>query len=185
MKLKNLGEFELIKRIAQGVRLSKDTIKGIGDDAAVVKYKKDKYLLFTSDMLIERKHFHRRVGGYLIGKKSLCVNISDIASMGGVPKFMLISLGVPPSLDSKFVDDLYRGIKDTAKKFKIDLIGGDTVSSKNIVINIALTGEVKKKNLVLRENAKVGDAIFLTGRIGGSLEGKHLRFNPRLKESQF
>jgi thiamine-monophosphate kinase len=185
MKLKDLGEFDLIKRIAGRVRLSGRVLKGIGDDAAVLEYKKDGYLLFTSDMLVEGRHFHKSSGAYLVGKKSLSVNISDIAAMGGTPFCALISLGAPSSLDVGFVDDLYKGIRAAAKKFNVDLAGGDTVNSEKIVINIALLGEVKKSNLVLRSGAKEGDDIFITGSIGGSSKGGHLDFIPRLKEAGF
>ncbi len=185
MKIRDLGEFDLIERISGRVKLSSRVVKGIGDDAAVLSYKKDKYLLFTSDMLVEGRHFYRRSGGYLIGKKALSVNVSDIAAMGGFPVSAVISLGVPGSLGLKYADELYRGIRAVAKRFKIDLVGGDTVSSKEIIINIALLGEVEKKNLVLRSGARKGDLIFLTGAIGGSSKGRHLGFMPRLKEARF
>ena len=185
MILKSLGEFNLIKRIARRIKLSRGTVKGIGDDAAVLRYKKDKYLLFTSDMLVEARHFYRWSGGYLVGKKSLSVNISDIAAMGGQPRFAVVSLGVPSSLNLKYIDDLYKGIRTVAKKFKIDLVGGDTVNSKKIIINIALLGEVEKKRLVLRSGAREGDSIFVTGMVGGALKGRHLSFTPRLKEARF
>ncbi|MFH1854457.1 MAG: thiamine-phosphate kinase [Candidatus Omnitrophota bacterium] len=185
MILRDLGEFNLINRISRRVKLSANVVKGIGDDTAVLKYKKDRYLLFTTDMLLEDKHFLKRSGGYLIGKKSIAVNISDIAAMGGIPLAGVISLGVPPSLGVDFVDRLYRGIKEMARKFKIDLVGGDTISSEKIVINIALIGEVEKKNLVLRNGAAPGDVIFVTGEIGGSIKGRHLNFTPRVKVARF
>ena len=185
MKLKNLGEFSLIEKISKNFKPSMKVIKGIGDDTAVLEYKKDKFLLVTCDMLLEDRHFHRKTPAYLVGKKSLSVSISDIASMGGAPNFFLVSLGVPGSLDVKYVNDLYKGLKDTARKFKIDLIGGDTVNSKKIIIDITLLGEVEKKNLVLRSSAKNKDAIFVTGAIGGSLKRRHLNFTPRLKEARF
>lgn len=185
MRIKDIGEFSLIDRIAKGISPSGRVVKGIGDDAAVLRYSKDKYLLFTCDMLVEDRHFYRKSGGYLVGKKSLSVNVSDIAAMGGLPRFAVISLGVPPSLDLKYVDDLYRGIRNVAKGFNIDLVGGDSVASERITINIAILGEVEKKNLVLRSGAKQGDAIFITGSIGGSIKGRHLSFSPRLKEARF
>jgi thiamine-monophosphate kinase len=185
MRLGRLGEFNFINRISKGINLSGNAVRGIGDDAAVLKYTSDKYLLFTTDMLIEGKHFHKNHKPYLVGKKSVSCNISDIAAMGGRPTFFVVSLGVPGTLDVKYADELYKGIKDTAKKFRIDLVGGDTVSSKEIVINIAMLGEVEKNNLVLRSGAKKGDAIFVTGDIGGSIKGRHLDFTPRLKEAGF
>ncbi len=185
MILKDLGEFNFIERISKGVKLSRQVVKGIGDDAAVLRGTGKKYTLFTSDMLVEDRHFYKRAGGYLIGKKALSSNVSDIAAMGGVPGACVVSLGVPPSLNIRFIDELYRGLRDVARKYKVDLVGGDTVTSKKIIINVALLGEVEKKNLVLRSGASEGDAIFLTGDIGGAQKGKHLNFSPRLEESRF
>lgn len=185
MKLRQIGEFNLIDRISKGIRLSRDTIKGIGDDAGVLRYTKDRFLVFTTDMLLEDRHFYRKDKPYLIGRKALCVNISDIAAMGGVPKYAVVSIGLPGSLDVKYADELYRGIKDTAKKYHIDLVGGDTICSERIIINIALLGEVEKHRLVLRSGAKNGDDIFVTGKIGGSFKGRHLSFTPRIKEARF
>jgi len=185
MKLKALGEFNFINRISKTIKLSGRVIKGIGDDAAVLKYTKDKYLLFTTDMLVEDRHFYKSDKAELVGGKAISCNISDIAAMGGVPRFAVISAGLPGSLDLKYADGLYKGIKKAADRFGIDLVGGDTVGSKKIVINVALTGEVEKKNLTLRSGAREGDAIFITGNIGGSLKLKHLNFTPRLKEARF
>jgi len=185
MKLKDLGEFNFINRISKTIKLSNRVIKGIGDDAAVLGYAKDKYLLFTTDMLVEGKHFYKSDKAELVGKKAISCNISDIAAMGGVPKFAVISVGLPGSLDLKYADGLYKGIKKAADGFGVDLVGGDTVGSKKIVINIALTGEVENKNLTLRSGAKENDAIFITGYIGGSIKIKHLNFTPRLKEARY
>jgi len=185
MKLKDLGEFNFINRISKSIKLSGRVVKGIGDDAAVLEYTKDKYLLFTTDMIIEGKHFCKSAKAELVGKKSLSCNISDIAAMGGVPKFAVISTGFPGSLDLKYTDKLYKGIRNVADNFKVDLVGGDTVNSGKIIINIALIGEVEKKNLVLRSRAKENDAIFITGNIGGSIKLKHLNFTPRIKEARF
>lgn len=185
MKLKDLGEFNFIDRINKAVKLSGRVIKGIGDDAAVIRYAKDKYQLFTADMLVEGKHFYKSDKAELVGKKAMSCNISDIAAMGGIPKFAVISVGLPGSLDLKYADGLYKGIKKAADMFGVDLVGGDTVGSGKIVINIALTGEVEKKNLTLRSGAKENDTIFITGYIGGSIKFKHLNFTPRLKEARF
>ena len=193
MRLKDLGEFNFIKRVSKTIKLSTEVVKGIGDDAAVLRYTKDKYLLFTTDMLLEGKHFNIFVGdrhacplqARVVGKKALSSNVSDIAAMGGIPKFAVISVGLPGSLNLKYADEIYKGIKKVADKFSVNLVGGDTVSSKKIVINIALIGEVERENLTLRSNAKEKDAIFVTGNIGGSIKGRHLNFTPRLKEARF
>ncbi|MFA4991521.1 MAG: thiamine-phosphate kinase [Candidatus Omnitrophota bacterium] len=185
MRLDRLGEFDFIRRVSRGINLSGDTIKGIGDDAAVLRYKKDAYLLFTTDMLAEGRHFHKSHRPYLVGRKSVSCNISDIAAMGGRPAFCLISLGAPGGLDIRYADELYRGIKDAAGEFSVDVVGGDTVGSDKIVISVAMLGVVERNNLVSRAGAKRGDAIFLTGSVGGSIKGRHLDFTPRLKEARF
>jgi len=185
MRLSRLGEFNFIDRVSRGLKLSSSVVKGIGDDAAVLKYSKDRYLLFTTDMLIEGKHFLKTHSPRLIGKKSVFCSISDIASMGGRPTSFVISIGVPGGLDIKYADELYKGVKDAAKRFKIDLVGGDTVCSDKIVISIAMLGEARKRDIVLRSGAGEGDTIFVTGNIGGSIKGRHLRFSPRVKEAEF
>ena len=184
--LKDIGEFGLIKRIAKAEKISdKDVIAGIGDDAAVLKYKKNLYLLLTTDILIEDVHFNQKATPFQIGWKALAVNISDIAAMGGIPRYALVSLGLRKEIPIKFVDEIYQGIRTLAKKFDVQILGGDTVSSSKIVINIALTGEVEKSCLTLRKGAKIGDKIYVTGRLGGSITGKHLSFIPRVKEARY
>ena len=185
-KLQDIGEFGLIKRIADKEKISdKDVVVGIGDDTAVLKYKKNLYLLLTTDMLVEDVHFNQKATPFQIGWKALAVNISDIAAMGGIPKYGLVSLGLKKSTSLKFVDEIYQGIRSLAKKFKVKIVGGDTVASSKLVINVALTGEVEKKYLTLRKGAKIGDKIYVTGRLGGSIIGKHLSFIPRVKEARY
>jgi len=185
MKISELGEFGLIRKLASSTKNSKDVVLGIGDDAAVLKYTKDKYLLLAADMLIEDVHFDlSQATAFQIGRKALAVNISDIAAMGGVPKYALISVGLPRDLPVRFAGQLYKGIRTLAEKYDIDIVGGDTDSSEKLVINIALTGEVEKKNLTTRKGAKPGDYIFVTGDLGGSIYSKHMKFVPRLKEAR-
>jgi thiamine-monophosphate kinase len=185
MRLERLGEFNFIDRIGKSIKLSDRVVKGIGDDAAILKYTKDKHMLFTTDMLVEGKHFYKSDKAVLVGAKAMSCNVSDIAAMGGYPEFAVISVGFPGSLDVKYSDELYKGVKKTADKFKVDLVGGDTVASDKIVINIALAGKVEKKNVVLRDGAKENDTIFITGNIGGSIKARHLDFTPRLEEARF
>lgn len=184
--LSKLGEFGLIDLIRRMVNEGKGVIKGIGDDTAVLSYNARKHLLFTTDMLAEGVHFTRAMGGRSIGYKALACNISDIAAMGGCPTFAVISLGVPPNLEVGFALDIYKGMNILAKKFKVAIVGGDTIKSAKIIINVALLGEVIKHRLVTRAGAKIGDMIFITGPLGRSLQtGKHICFTPRLKESQY
>ena len=199
MKINQIGELGLIEKIARQTKTDKSVIKGIGDDTAVLKYSEKEYLLFTTDMLLEGvhfpslTHFHLRGGSgcgsevkffYNIGRKSLACNISDIAAMGGVPQHCLISVGLPANLEWKFVNQLYAGIKKIAQQFKVNIVGGDTIKSPKLIINIALLGKVLKKKLVLRSGARKGDVILVTGSLGGAILDKHLIFIPRLKEAQ-
>ncbi|MCX5715844.1 MAG: thiamine-phosphate kinase [Candidatus Omnitrophica bacterium] len=184
MILKNIGEFGLIERIAKHVKAGKGVIKGIGDDCAVLKWTREKHLLATVDMLIEDEHFKRAVAPSAIGWKALCCGISDIAAMGGVPKWALISAGLPKDLSVAYVDKIYAGLAKAAKRFGVSIVGGDTNASRKMILDVTVFGEVKKENLVLRSGAKPGDLIFVTGSLGGSVYGKHLNFTPRLKEAQ-
>ncbi|MEW6170778.1 MAG: thiamine-phosphate kinase [Candidatus Omnitrophota bacterium] len=180
-----LGEFGLINKLTKKIKLDKTVFKGVGDDAAVLNFSKNKYLLVTSDMLIEDVHFLKDVKPFYIGYKALACSISDIAAMGGLPRYAVISIGLPPNLELKFVQDIYKGILSLASKFKINIVGGDTNKSDKIIIDVSLMGFVEKNNLVLRSGAKKGDSIFVSGTLGGSIYGKHLKFIPRIKESRW
>jgi len=185
MKLKDIGEIGLISRFAGKIRCDRSVVKGIGDDTAVIKWTRGKYLLYTCDMIIEDVHFRLKdVSPYQIGWKALARNISDIAAMGGVPRYALVSAALDPELPVSFADGLYKGIKDCARIFGVNIVGGDTSKSEKIALDISLIGEVEKKNLVLRSGAKTGDVILVTGSIGGSFKGHHLDFIPRVKEAR-
>ncbi len=185
-KTKSLGEFGLIDLLARNISVDKTVLNGIGDDTAVIDVGNGNVLLLTTDMMVEGGHFTRQMSPELIGRKALACNISDIAAMGGVPKYALISLGVPSTLPVSVVTSIYDGINHLAKDFGVSIVGGDTIKSDKIIINIALTGECKKSDVVYRHGAKVGDLIFVTGQLGGSFKsGRHLSFVPRIKESQY
>jgi len=184
MNLDKIGEFGLIERMRKKIKTDSSVICGIGDDAAVISYTKDKYMLFTTDMLIEGVHFTRREATFSqIGRKSLAVNISDIAAMGGIPKHAVVSAGIPKGLCLRTVDDIMRGINTLAREYGINIVGGDTVCSGKIALCVSLTGEVKKSDLTLRSGAKVGDLIFVTGTLGGSRRLRQFNFIPRVKEA--
>ena len=185
MMIKDIGEIGLIERFAKGIRLDKSVVIGAGDDAAVIKWTKDKYLLFTCDMLVEDVHFTlEKAKPFDIGWKALARNVSDIAAMGGVARYAVVSAGISPDMPVGLADGIYKGIKAAANKFKVNLVGGDTSKSKSLVIDISLLGEVEKKYLVTRHGARKGDMIFVTGSLGGSIKGKHLKFTPRIAEAR-
>jgi thiamine-monophosphate kinase len=182
----SLGEFGLIEMIRHQLRIDSKIIRGIGDDAAVLPYNQSKYLLLTTDMLVQNIHFTKDMSAIEVGEKALACNVSDIAAMGGLPTAAVVSIGLPRNLAVSYVKDLYKGLQKVASRFGVSIVGGDTVKSDKIVVNIALLGEVRKKYLITRDGAKAGHWIFVTGPLGGSLKsGHHLNFTPRLAQARF
>lgn len=185
MKLSDIGEIGFIKRLAKKMRTDSSIVKGIGDDSAVMKWTKDKYLLFTCDMIVEGVHFrYKDASASGIGWKALARAASDIAAMGGLPKYALVSMAANPAMDVSFLDGIARGMTALANRFGISIVGGDTTRSGKLVMDVSLIGEVEKKNLVLRSGARAGDLILVTGFIGGSRKGRHLKFTPRVEEAR-
>ncbi len=195
MRLKDIGEIKLIERISGKIKLDASVIRGIGDDAAVIawphhagagsKRSSGKYLLYTCDMLVEDVHFTpSTVTPFQIGWKAMARNLSDIAAMGGVGRYAVVSLGTDPGKKVSFVDGIYEGIRAVCGKFKVNIVGGDMSKSKKTVISISLIGEVARRNLVTRSGARAGDLIFVTGSFGGSIKRKHLNFIPRISEAR-
>ncbi|GAG63104.1 unnamed protein product [marine sediment metagenome] len=174
MELKDIGEFSLIKKITKDIFVDKSmVIAGVGDDVAVIKTKSEKYSLLTCDVLIEGTHFKREtITPYQLGKKAIAINVSDIAAKGGIPNQALISIGLTKDTKVKYVEEIYRGIKEEAKKFNIDIVGGNTALSKDkIFVDIFLIGEIEPEFLLLRSGAKTGDKILVTGNLGDSSAG--------------
>ena len=177
MNIKDIGgEFGLIERIRKSIKsFSKDVVVGIGDDTAVLKYDKNNYLLLTTDMLVENDHFSMKYfAPEKIGMKAIEQNVSDIAAMGGIPRFAVVSLALPINIDVNVVDGIYKGINKKSRKYKISIIGGNITHSREIVVNVALIGFAEKNYLTLRSGAKVGDLIFCSGDVGASTAGLEL-----------
>jgi len=185
MLIKNIGEFGLIHRIKKLIRTGVSVVKGPGDDCAVIKFSKDKYMLFTCDMIVEGVDFTAKERPYLVGRKAIAVSVSDIAACAGLPRYCLVSVGLPKNTSVEFIDKLVKGMLSLAKKYGINIVGGDLSRARQLTIDVSMLGIVEKKNLVLRSGAKTGDIIFITGKLGGSILGRHLRFMPRLKEARF
>jgi thiamine-monophosphate kinase len=187
MKIEKLGEFGLIDQLRKKIKYGRDVGVGIGDDAAVLKVPgRQHILLFTVDNVLEGIHFKKGTDWELVGRKALARSLSDIAAMGGIPKHGLISLGLPERISLKSLDALYIGLLKLAKEFKVDLVGGDiTKSPERFFVSVALLGQAKKNQFVLRRGARAGDLLFVTGSLGGSMVGRHLSFQPRIREAQW
>lgn len=185
MLISQVGEFGLISRFRKSIKTDSSVIKGSGDDCAVIKFDRENYLLFTCDMITQGVDFLPGDDPYLIGKKAVNISISDIAACGGRPRYCLIALGLPAKSPLTYIDRLAKGFFAASGKYKVNIAGGDVSRANKLTIDVSMLGVVKKENLVLRGGAKKGDIIFVTGSLGGSIRGKHLSFNPRLKEAQF
>lgn len=172
-EINQLGEFGLINRISQHFHLqNKSSVKGIGDDAAVIDTTDD-YLLISTDMLVEGVHFDL---AYMplqhLGYKAVAVNVSDIAAMNGRAEQITVSLALSNRFSLEAIDHLYQGIQAACENYKVDLVGGDTTASAaGLVISITATGRVKKDKVSYRSGAKPNDIICVTGDLGGAFMG--------------
>ena len=180
MSLKKIGEFEFIKKISRGCLIRSDSIiKAIGDDAAAFTVDPDRISLITTDLLVERIHFLREsISGFDLGYKSLAVNLSDIAAMGGEAQEAFVSIAIPQNCPLEYIEAAYNGMKRLAADFDVNILGGDTTRSKiDLVINVAVLGTVAREELLTRDAARPGDIIFSTGYLGDSKAGLHLLLN--------
>ena len=173
MRLKELGEFGLIDRIARRVHQAPAVVLGIGDDAAALLPTPGTLTLITSDMLLEGVHFDLDFcDPQSLGRKSLAVNLSDLAAMGAVPRQFLLSIALPKTLSLEFVDGFMSGILEQAERFGVTLVGGDTCASLGgLAISITALGEQTPERVVKRSGASPGDLICLTGTVGDAAAG--------------
>ncbi|HLC82352.1 MAG TPA: thiamine-phosphate kinase [Bacteroidia bacterium] len=175
-ELSSLGEFGLIKHLTQFIEIKNEsTIKGIGDDAAVIDYK-NKQTVVSTDMLVEGVHFDL---AYMplkhLGFKSVSVNLSDIYAMNATPKQITISLAISNRFSVEALEELYAGFMTACKKHNVDIIGGDTTTSKSgLVISITAIGEAESTEIVYRNTAKEGDLLCVTGDLGAAYVGLQL-----------
>ncbi|MEI8005590.1 MAG: thiamine-phosphate kinase [Bacteroidota bacterium] len=171
--LSEIGEFGLIEHLTSSIKLyHKGTIKGVGDDAAVIDAGENAILLST-DLLVEGIHFDMVYTPLVhLGYKAAVVNISDIAAMNGVPKQITVSVAVSSRFSVEALDELYKGLMMACERYKVDLVGGDTSSSnKGLILSVSILGEAKKEEVVYRSGAKSGDLICVTGDLGSAYMG--------------
>lgn len=172
-ELNALGEFGLIDRIKSKFTIQNpETVTGIGDDAAVIDLG-NQYMLISTDMLLEGVHFDLAYAPLRhLGYKAVAVNISDIAAMNGIAKQITVSIGLSNRISVEAVDEIYEGIRFACEDYKVDLIGGDTSSSRSgLVLSITVTGLVDKDKIAYRNGAKANDILCVTGDLGAAYFG--------------
>ncbi|MEO6847091.1 MAG: thiamine-phosphate kinase [Chthoniobacterales bacterium] len=187
MKLSGLSEEEIIHSLLKAVPYLKSAPAPLGDDCAVVRTKcKHSLSVYKTDCLIENVHFLQTQSAEKIGWKALCRVLSDFAAMGAHPHYALITIAAPPECDLEMLEGVYRGIGKAARKYKIVIAGGETARSPSqIFLSVAAIGTVRQKRLMTRSGGKKDDVLFVTGKLGGSIKGRHLTFTPRLDEGQW
>lgn len=187
-----MRETEIIQNIRQIAGYhGKNLVKGIGDDAAVFRPRDGEDLVFTSDFVLEDRHFTLDTHGAAdIGHKALARSLSDLAAMGSEPVFCLVSLAIPATLNQTWIRGFYRGLLALANRYKMTLAGGDLARFEKVVVDVICCGRVPRGRAVLRSGAKPGDRIYVTGALGGSAHGfstkrglswrRHIRPEPRV-----
>jgi thiamine-monophosphate kinase len=189
MKLGALGEDRLLNRILLNlprVRGGK-VFAGSADDCAIVGIPRGKkYLVLKTDCVVERVHFARGTNASDVGWKAMMRPLSDFAAASAVPQFALITLIVPQQTKVAWVQGLYRGLRGAANRFKVRIVGGETSNTRGpIAISVSVIGFVEKARAASRRGGRSGDDLFVTGRLGGALKQKHLKFVARVVESRW
>ncbi|MFO7708336.1 MAG: thiamine-phosphate kinase [Desulfobacterales bacterium] len=177
MSLKEIGEFGFIERIGRGcLTRPQEVVRGIGDDAAAFRTDGRLLSLITTDMLVERVHFLREaISGRDLGHKSLAVNLSDIAAMGGIAREAFVAIAIPDDCALPYLEELFWGMKELAKAQAVNILGGDTTrSAADLVITVTVYGVVAEAQILTRDAARPGDVVFSTGFLGDSRAGLQL-----------
>ncbi len=179
MRLDKLGEFGLIELIARDLSGDSGVIRGIGDDAAVYEAGAGEWQLVATDTLVEDVHFALSYFSWRsLGYKAMAVNLSDIAAMGGRPRYAVVGLCLPADTEFAAVQELYAGLTEAGDRHGVSLIGGDTVRGASVVLNVTLLGAVEPGHAKYRSGAGPGDLIMVTGTLGDAAAGLHLFQNP-------
>jgi thiamine-monophosphate kinase len=187
--LRSIGENALLRGILPRLPQRPDTLVGPGDDCAVVRvHGSPDDWLFTTDPVIERRHFLPSTPARLVGRKAIARAVSDIAAMGGTPLWILIDLVAPAATPLARIRGLYDGLVAAAKQWDLGILGGDTAEGDTLELHITGVGRIPRNTAVLRSGARTGDLVYVTGALGGAyLPGSrhHLLFEPRLEAGRF
>jgi thiamine-monophosphate kinase len=182
-----MNEFELIRILTRGLATNPAVVVGPGDDCAVIDLAiPEKQILLKTDAVVEGVHFRPQDPPEQIGHKALARCLSDIAAMAGDPLAALVTLALPRNFKPSFVEALYAGMDSLARRHGVAIVGGETTTNpERTLVSIALLGTVPRDRYLTRRGARPGDALFVTGELGGSIEGRHLHFEPRLEEARW
>ena len=186
-RLGDLGEDLLLQKLLSSLPGGKRVIAGAGDDAAIVAPPgRGDLVVLKTDCVIERVHFDAKTAPQAIGWKAMMRPLSDFAAVSAVPEFALVTLITQKETEVKWVTGIYRGLRRAAARFGVRIVGGETSATPGpTAISVSVFGRVEKKRWVSRRGGRAGDDLFVTGRLGNSIAGKHLRFVPRIDESRW
>ena len=187
MKLSRLGEDRLLAELLPRLPGSKSVVVDAGDDCAIIKLQRaDEHLVLKTDCIVEGIHFLPRANPVDVGWKAMMRPVSDFAAVAALPRFALVTLIVSRNADVDWVRKLYRGLNRAAERFDIAIVGGETSDTRGpATISVSLAGFVESQRFVTRSGGKVGDDLFVSGRLGGALRRRHLRFVPRVAEARW
>ena len=177
-----MNESGLINKLTADLLADETVLAGPGDDCAVLEIEGQK-LLFKTDAIVEGIHFGTEASPEQVGRKALARPLSDIAAMGGIPSHALITLGINTNIKEDYIEAVYRGLKNCAAQYGVNIVGGETTTLPHFTLSVSLLGKVK--NPIMRTGSNIGDAIFVSGELGGSIAEHHLNFIPRIAESQW
>jgi thiamine-monophosphate kinase len=185
MKLHELGEDAVVARLIRSLPIDRRVLLKAGDDCAIVRVA-DGLQLLKTDCIVEGIHFSPDADPKRIGWKAMCRTISDIAAMGGKPQDAVVTIALSPEVEFSWLNRVYAGVRNAARRYQVNLVGGETAQSPGpVFLSVALTGVLTGKKYVLRSGGRNLDFLYVTGRLGGSLNGRHLRFHPRVAEAQW
>jgi thiamine-monophosphate kinase len=185
--LRELGEDKLLAKVFSRLNRNSRVVIGAGDDCAVLKFRGAKdWLLLKSDCVVEEVHFTKKTNARAVGWKAMMRALSDFAAMSGVPEFAIITLAATGKKKASWVGELYRGLNCAAARFDVAIVGGETSETAGpTVIVVSVAGFVERHRCILRSGGKANDDLFVTGELGGSIRGRHLRFVARIDEARW
>lgn len=178
--LASVGEFGFLRDLRKKLATTSPFVAlGAGDDAAILRPRPGRELVFTTDLMVEASHFDRRtITPFQLGAKAMAVNLSDVAAMGAEPRAAVVSLGAPKGFPYPGLKSFCDGLLSFSREFGCPIVGGDTVGSDRLVVNVAMLGEVEKGRALRRDAARVGDVLLVTGTLGDSGAGLHSLKHP-------